>query len=188
MSVQAPAEHPVGDRQVRQRYIARSIWFTVPGTVAVLGAAYALTPPLAGMDDAVSRVLLALRWLPVAMLPYVAVCLVILTARFFEGSHDPLAGAESERLRIHCRVMQNTLEQFVWFAFCLLPLAALLSPEQARVVPLACTFFAGARLLYWWGYLRNGTLGRAAGVQLTFTLNIALFVHVLVLLALQPAG
>jgi uncharacterized membrane protein YecN with MAPEG domain len=43
-----------------------------------------------------------------------------------------------------------------------------------RLVPIVCVFFVFARLVYWWGYLRSGTLGRAPGVQLTFTLNIAL--------------
>jgi uncharacterized membrane protein YecN with MAPEG domain len=44
-------------------------------------------------------------------------------------------------------------------------------------------FFAVARLVYWWGYLRSGTLGRAPGVQLTFSLNIPLFILALVLFA-----
>jgi uncharacterized membrane protein YecN with MAPEG domain len=162
----------------RQRVIARSIWFTVPGTFAVIAAAYALTPPLAGMAEAVDRVLLALHWLFVAFLPYAAVCLWILYRRFAEGAHNPLAGAESDRLRIHCRVMQNTLEQLVLFAMCLLALAVDLSPAQARLLPVLCVFFAAARLVYWHGYLRNGTLGRAVGVQLTFTLNIALLADV----------
>ena len=77
--------------------------------------------------------------------------------------------------------MQNTLEQFVWFAFCILPLAGFLAPDEVGLVPVACTFFAFARVVYWWGYLRSGTLGRAPGVQLTFTLNITLYAHTLML-------
>jgi uncharacterized membrane protein YecN with MAPEG domain len=177
--------HPVGDRAARQRFIARSIWFTVPGTFAVLFTAYTLLPPLDGMAEAHQRLLLALKWLLIALLPYVGVCLVIATVRFFEGSHNPLAQAESEWTKIHCRVMQNTLEQFIWLAFCILPLATLLKPDEVRLVPVACVFFAFARLAYWWGYLRNGTLGRAPGVQMTFTLNLALLVHTLTLFARQ---
>jgi uncharacterized membrane protein YecN with MAPEG domain len=175
--------HPVGDKRARQGFIARSLWVTVPGTFLVIVAAYALLPPLAGMEQASARVLLALRWLLVALLPYAAVCMVIATERFLEGSHNLLLGAESERLKILCRVMQNTLEHFVWFAFCLLPLAIYLSAEQARLIPILCTFFAFARGVYWWGYLRSGTLGRAPGVQLTFTLNIAMLAHTLMLFA-----
>jgi uncharacterized membrane protein YecN with MAPEG domain len=176
------------DKVARQRYIGGSMWFTVPGTLALLWAAYAIVPPLEGMADASARIVLALRWLLVAMIPYAAVCLVILAARFFEGSHNPLLGEESERLRIHCRVMQNTLEQFAWFAVCILALATFLSAGQARFVPIACTVFALARLVYWWGYLRSGTLGRAPGVQMTFTLNILLLVLALGMFARNLAG
>jgi hypothetical protein len=172
---------PLGDKASRQRFLARSIWFTVPGTIAVLLAAHRLVPPLAGLDDAGQRALFALKWLLVALLPYVAVCVHIAAARFVQGSHDPLAGNESETLKIHCRVMQNTLEQFVWFAFCIVPLATLLPAAKAGLIAVACTWFALARLVYWWGYLRRGTLGRAPGVQLTFTLNIAVLGHALAL-------
>lgn len=190
MSADIPemADHPAGNKAARQRFIARTIWFTVPGTGLLIGAAYLALPPLRGQEDAIARLVLALRWLLVAMIPYAAVCLTITSARFFEGAHNPLAGGESERLKIHCRVMQNTLEQLVWFALCLLPLATLLAPAQARLVPIVCTFFAVARLVYWWGYLRSGTLGRAPGVQLTFTLNVFLLIHTLILFARSLAA
>jgi uncharacterized membrane protein YecN with MAPEG domain len=158
------------------------MWFTVPGTYAVIATAYVLTPSPPGLASAAERLVFSIGWLFVAFLPYAAVCLVILHRRFAEGAHNPLLQRESERLSIHCRVMQNTLEQLVWLAICILTLATLLSPSQARIIPIACVFFAFARLVYWWGYLRNGTLGRSPGVQLTFTLNISLLVATLVLL------
>ena len=126
------------DKPARQRVIARSMWITVPGTLAVLGALYLVVPPLPAMEPVAERIALTLRWLFVA----------------------------------------NTLEQFVWLAVCLLALATLLQPVQMRLIPIACVFFAFARFVYWWGYLRSGTLGRAPGVQLTFTLNVALLVIV----------
>jgi uncharacterized membrane protein YecN with MAPEG domain len=175
--------NPIGDKAARQSFIKSSIWLTVPGTYAILWAAYAILPPLEGLEETSARLLLAVRWLLVAMIPYAAVCMVIASARFFEGAHNPLLGMESDRLRIQCRVMQNTLEQLVWLVLCVLPLATYLTPAQARLVPIACTFFAVARFVYWWGYLRSGTLGRAPGVQLTFSLNIALLVLALVLFA-----
>ncbi|MBI5279550.1 MAG: MAPEG family protein [Burkholderiales bacterium] len=169
----------------RQRRLARSAWFTVPGTFVVLGAAYAVVPPMPGLETPSQRLVLAVQWLVVAMLPYAAVCLHILGLRFFEGAHNPLQGAGSERLQIHCRVLQNTLEQLVWFALCTLALATLLQPQQVQLVPIVCVFFAVARFIYWWGYLRDGTLGRAPGVQLTFTLNVALLAAVIVRLVRQ---
>ena len=171
------------DLRSRQRRIVRSTPFTIPGTLLVLFVAYTLVPPLRGVATSTDRLLLALRWLVVAMLPYVAVCGHIATARLREGSHDPTRNEESPTLKIHCRVMQNTLEQLVWFAVCLLAIAPVLSPEEARLVPIAAVTFALARALYWWGYLQQGTLGRAPGVQATFTLNILLLGLALFLLA-----
>ena len=177
------AEQLGGDRSARQRLIRSSLWLTVPGAYAVVGAAYALVPPIAGMAEPADRLILAARWLLVAFIPYAAVCLTILYQRYAEGAHNPLLGGESEGLKIHCRVMQNTLEQLLWFVLCLLPLSTLLSPSQARLIPIVCVFFAVARLVYWWGYFRRGTLGRSPGVQLTFLLNIPLFVVTLSLFA-----
>ena len=177
------AGDPAGGKAARQRFISRSLWLTAPGTLLVVGGLYHYLPPLAGMETTAERLALTLRWLLVAMLPYAAVCLTILAQRFFEGAHNPLAGVESEALRIHVRVLGNTLEQLVWLALCLLALASLLAPQQMRLIPIACVLFAFARLVYWRGYLRSGTLGRAPGVQLTFTLNIALLLIAVVLFA-----
>ena len=167
----------------RKRVLAKSIWLTVPGTYIVIAAAYAVTPPMSGLLEPAARLVLAARWLLVAALPYAAVCLVILYQRFAEGAHNPLAHVESERLKVHCRVMQNNLEQLALFAACIVPLATYLSSDQARLIPITCVFFAAARLLYWWGYLRNGTLGRAPGVQLTFTLNVSLLAAAIAMFA-----
>ena len=180
------AAHPAPDKAARKRLIARSIWFTVPGTIAVIGVAYKLVPPLAGLEEPIARLTLATRWLVIAMIPYVAVWLTISGVRFFEGSHDPTRGGESDHLKTHCRVMQNTLEQLVWFAVCIFAIAPMLSPAEAHLIPIVCVFFLFARLVYWWGYFRVGTLGRSPGVQLTFTLNIYLLFLALALLVRRP--
>lgn len=180
--------HPIGDSTARRRFIRGSIWWTVPGVLLVVALAYALMPLMREVEDPGARLAMAARWLVIALLPYAAVCMHIAIARYFDGAHDPLAGEESERLMIHCRVMQNTLEQFVWFATCLLALATLIRPAQARVVPIVCVAFALVRFVYWWGYLRQGTLGRAPAVQMTFTLNIAMLVAVIVLFLRSLAG
>ena len=146
----------------------------------VLAAAYALVPPLPGLTEPNDRLILAVRWLLVAFIPYAAVCLTILYQRYAEGAHNPLLGAESQQVKVQCRVMQNTLEQLIWFALCILPLATLLSASEVRLIPILCVYFALARFVYWWGYLRGGTLGRSPGVQFTFLLNIPLLALVLV--------
>src|SRR5207248_3339234 len=98
------ATHPIGDLGTRKRFIARSVWLTVPGALAIIAIAYRLVPPLAG-------------------------------------------------------------------------------PSEARIVPILCVFFVFARAVYWWGYLRDGTLGRAPGVQLTFALTFHMLAAALLLLA-----
>jgi uncharacterized membrane protein YecN with MAPEG domain len=178
-----PTPSPADDRVARQRYILSTAWFTVPGTFVAIGVAFALLPPLPGPQEPLDRLLVAVRWMAVALVPYAAVCLWIAFARLIEGSHNPLAGNESQALRIHCRVMQNTLEQLAWFAPCTLVVASYLSPEQTRIIPVLCVSFAFARFVYWWGYLRAGTLGRAPGVQITLSLNVSLLVAALYLLA-----
>src|SRR3954470_21488587 len=104
------------DKSARQRVLGGSIWITIPATYAIAAAAYALVAPPSGLAQPADRLVMAVRWLIVAALPYAAVCLTILYQRFVEGAHNPLAGRESGRLQIHCRAMQNTLEQLVWFA------------------------------------------------------------------------
>lgn len=167
--------HPVGPRRARVRYIARTAVPTVLATYAVAAALYFwVVPPPDGMAELAARIALALRCSAVAVLPYFAVCLVILTRRLIEGSHDPLAGAESHALQVERRVMQNTLEQLVAFVLAILALATMLAPAQMRLLPIVTGGFVVARLAYWWGYHRSGTLGRAPGVQMTYALTVPL--------------
>jgi len=174
--------HPVGDKSTRQAFIKSSILITVPATLTALAAAYAMTPSPTGLNFDMSW---SLKWIFLSFLPYAAVCLVILNNRLNEGSHNPLAGAESESLMIHCRVMQNTLEQWVWFSICVLTLTTALKASEFKIVPILSVGFVIARLAYWRGYFTQGTLGRRHGVQMTFTINIGLLVGTCLLLLLR---
>ena len=122
----------------------------------------------------ISGVNLGVRWAFVASTPYIANCLMILIKRLNEGAHDPLAGAESIALRIHAKAMQNTLEQLVWFVLSLIPLATVLHAQELHLIPILSSTFVCGRVLYWWGYFRDGTLGRRYGVQVTLTINIGI--------------
>ena len=48
------------DKLARQRFMGRTVWFTVPGTFLLLWAAYAIVPPLQGMGETSARLVLAL--------------------------------------------------------------------------------------------------------------------------------
>ena len=181
--------HVVGDKSRRQRFLLSSTAVTIPGTMALVAIPWFLGWPaldLASGDLAArafsERLELAFTWCFVAFVPYALVCLTILQTRLTQGAHNPLAGAEDASLAIHCRVMQNTLEQLVWFVLCIVPVAWHLHPLHLHLVPLASMAFVLARLIYWRGYFRDGTLGRRYGVQMTFSLNISLFVLTAVLL------
>jgi len=174
--------HPVGGRSARRSFIVGQAPATILGTAACLAAAFYLWP-FAALTASPAD--LAFQWLFVSMLPYGAVCLVIHADRLREGSHNPLAGAESEHLKIHCRVMQNTLEQLIWFACCLLPLSTVLAPGEFHAIPILACGFVLARLAYWRGYFTDGTLGRRYGVQMTLTINGGLLVGTGLLLLLR---
>ena len=174
--------HVVGGKARRQAFILGSAPWVALGTLGAVGAAYAQLP---FRVEQVDPLRVAATWSFVAMLPYAAVCLVILRNRLREGSHNPTVGGETPSLVIHCRVMQNTLEQLVWFALCVFPLATVLGPAEIHLLPIASVGFVVARLAYWRGYFADGTLGRRYGVQMTFTLNIGLLVLTAALLILR---
>ena len=155
----------------RRIFIAGSAPFVVCGTIAAIYCAYTYLPAFTEIDNALH---LAAQWSFIAMLPYVAVFTVIATNRWREGSHNPLVGTESSDLKIHCRVMQNTLEQLVLFVVTIAALSTCLLPSELRLVPICSIAFVLARLIYWKGYFHHGTLGRKYGVQMTMAINLGL--------------
>ncbi len=62
---------------------------------------------------------------------------------------DPLAGFETQRMRINFRYLSNTVEQFIVFAAGLLALAAYVSPRLLVIVMIVWT---AARWAFWIGY------------------------------------
>lgn len=160
----------------RQRAIAGSIWWTAATILIGIPILHVWVVPAPQLETMTDRLVFAVRCNAIAILPYTAVCVKIMLTRFLQGAHDPLAHAESHSLKVDCRVMQNHLEQFVVFAIATLALATTLPAEFLGLLPIATGVFVVGRLIYWWGYHREGTLGRAPGVQLTFGVTIPLVV------------
>lgn len=139
--------------------------------MAAIGASFAVSlvlwfalihflPPLAGMDDVVSRMLLAVKCLAVATL----FCLVggveaVAHERLQGNAFDPLAGHQSERLRVNLRYLQNTLEQLIVFAIALFGLALYLdSGASMRIVVATTVIWVLNRFAFWIGYHRSAAM------------------------------
>ena len=125
------------------------------------------------VSDQSDAVLYALRWLPLAAVPLLAMIVSVGNARAMGPAIDPTLGNEDQAMRINIRAANNTLEQFVLFAAGALGLAASISPGHVKVVGAAAIVFVAARFAFWIGY-RIHPLYRAAGFAGTAYLNLGL--------------
>ena len=131
---------------------------------------YTVLPAPAGVQDQSDAVLYALRWLPLAALPLLAMIVSVGNARAMGPAIDPTLGNEDQAMRINIRAANNTLEQFVLFAAGSLGLAASIPPAHVQVIGAAAIVLVAARIAFWIGY-RIHPLYRAAGIAGTAYLN-----------------
>jgi hypothetical protein len=146
------------------------------GVAAMLLSTWLLYTVLPAPPSAQSQsdaVLYALRWLPLAALPLLAMIVAVGNARAMGPAIDPTLGNEDQAMRINIRVAGNTLEQFVLFAAGSLGVAASIDPVHVRVVGAAAIVFVAARIAFWIGY-RIHPLYRAPGFAGTAYLNFGL--------------
>jgi hypothetical protein len=164
----------VGDLRTRQRFILVRGAVFVPLTLAAAGLLHRWLPPIGAPSDA-ARALLALRCIGIAAVPLAAVIGWVMFRRLVTGAHNPLLGAEDETLRIHLRVVQNTLEQWALFAAGAGACAATLPAAHLHGLVGATVLFVVGRVWFWWGYLRPANvLARSPGVQITGTVVFGL--------------
>src|SRR5688572_695472 len=102
---------------------------------------YTVLPSPASVVSQADAVLYALRWLPLAALPLLAMIVSVGNARATGPAIDPTLGNEDQAMRINIRVASNTLEQFGLFAAGALGLAASIDPAHVRVVGAAAIVF-----------------------------------------------
>jgi hypothetical protein len=149
----------------RQRSIVMKwVLFAAPVTVALWLGVYHLLPPLAGMDDPLARLFLAINCCCVAiLLCFVTGIEAVAHERLQSPAIDPLAGHETLRLKINLRYLQHTLEQLMVFVPGLLGLAFYSSngTTMRAVVATTVTWIVG-RAGFWIGY-HYGALYRAIG-------------------------
>jgi uncharacterized MAPEG superfamily protein len=144
------------------------------GAVAALLGWWALAPRVPA-DPGWASMAMRLGQGAAALLPGAGVLALMILAqmalRLAGGVIDPLAGRETRALLVNQRAISNTVEQFAVFAPALLALAAgVPGARMADVIALGLVF-AGARLLFWLGYLA-APAGRAFGMAATLMVTL----------------
>jgi hypothetical protein len=158
--------NPLTQRRTMMPVLAASAVFTVLLWVLLL----AFLPAFQGAD--------ALR---VALQSCAAAALLTLFVgvnsiaheRLVSPAIDPLAGHETQRMRINARYLSNTVEQFLIFAAGLLALSAY---AGARVIITAAIVWVLNRWAFWIGYHRNPLLRAYGAVGILQSLIILLYV------------
>ena len=135
-------------------------------------------PPLKGMDDIGARMIVALKCVVVATLfTLVAGIQAVAHERLQSAAFDPLAGHQTERLKVNLRYLQNTLEQILVFSVGLFGIAAYLpSGEAMRAVPATTIVWILNRFAFWVGYHRSAAMRALGAASIAIGLIMMLFV------------
>lgn len=135
--------------------LAASIW----------AAVFWAMPPIEGMADPLARLIFSLKCICLAtLLAFLTGLEAVSHERLVSPAFDPLLGAETRRLKINLRYLQNTLEQWVLFVPGLLALAVYCDTGQSmRAVIAASIVWTLARIIFWVGY-HQGAQHRIAGL------------------------
>lgn len=137
-----------------------------------------LLPGMAAVTTAGERLAFAVQWIALAALPLFLVIGAVGNARFGSEAIDPTARRESPTMVVNCRVVDNTVQQYLLFVAASLGLAAGLDGDELGVIAAAAIVFIVARLAFWVGY-RIKPIYRAAGFASTSYLNVVLFAYAL---------
>jgi hypothetical protein len=121
------------------------------------------------------RLAYAAAWLlPIAILLFV-MSMATGFGRAFGGGENPTANADSRYVDISRRVLTNTVEQSLIFALAALAMAALTPAGQLSVLAALVILFVIARVVFWFGYLRD-PMYRFPGFALTAEVNLVILV------------
>ena len=121
-------------------------------------------PLLEGMDEPVARLMFALKCAALAVLFTLVLGVeAVAHERLVSPAFDPLAGHETQRLRVNQRYLQNTLEQTAVFLVGLFGLAVYMEDgNQMRAVLASTVVWILGRWAFWGGY-HLGSTWRALG-------------------------
>lgn len=148
--------------------VASGLWFAIDR----------LSPPLTGLDTLAERMLFTLKCAAAAVL----FCLVagveaVAHERLSSPAFNPLAGFETERLRVNQRYLQNTLEQSVVFLVALFGLAAYCpTGSSMRAVVATAVVWVLARFAFWLGYHRSAAARGLGAPGMAMSMIILVYV------------
>ncbi len=135
-------------------------------------------PPLGGMVELSARMIVTLKCVAVATLfTLVAGVEAVAHERFQTAAFDPLAGHQTQRLRVNLRYLQNTLEQIVVFSVGLFGTAAYLTTgESMRAIPATTIVWILNRFAFWIGYHKSSAMRGLGAPSMAISLIMLLYV------------
>jgi hypothetical protein len=135
-----------------------------------------LAPPIAHVDSPADRLLFAFKcWCFAVLFCFATGIDAVAHERLQSPAFDPLAGYETNRLRVNLRYLQNTLEQLIVFTAGLFGLAIYShAGEGTRAVEATAVVWILFRFAFWIGYHRSAAMRSlgAAGVALSLIVLI----------------
>ncbi|MFD2647615.1 MAPEG family protein [Devosia albogilva] len=159
----------------RRRMLVSAIVVVPPAILVWLGL-YHYSPEPVSFADPAGRLGFAFGWIAVAtLLTLVSGIEAVAHERLFTPAIDPLAGAESRRLKINLRFLQNTLEQLAIFAPGLLLLAWYAADTaELRAVTATAIVWIALRFVFWVGYHRSHELRTPGILGLVLSMSVLL--------------
>ena len=154
-----------GSIEAQQRTLAMGVVLALPLAIGLWFFIDRSMPPIPGMATQTARFFFALHCVGIAtllaLLPGIE---AVAHERLVTPAIDPLAGADSRRMRVNQRYVQNTIEQLWLFVPGLLMLAVQARDGTSMRAVVACTVvWVLARWVFWIGYLL-GPRFRSAGL------------------------
>ncbi len=117
----------------------------VTAMVTAIAGIYQLWPTNPSLADGSSRLAYALQADAFAVLPLLIGIMTVGNSRFLSEAIDPTLHKEDLGTQINCRVVENTLQQYLLFLIGTLALSVNLTAEQMRAIPAAALVFIVAR-------------------------------------------
>ncbi len=148
----------------------------ISGVILMLLGLYllSLVIPAPEFDNVLSsRIAYGLHANVFALIPLLIMIITVGNERFLSEAIDPTRHAESARMEVDGRVVENTLQQQVLFFVASMALSTLIPVAHLNSIWACAVVYVVARVVFWKGY-RLHPLFRAPGMAATGYLNLGL--------------